>query len=45
MGSVTGFANNVASPLLLEVQRRVGAEIAANGAFRIRTDVACFVAH
>ena len=45
MGSVTGFANSVASPVLQDVERRVRAEIESKGAFRIRTDVGCFVAH
>jgi SAM-dependent methyltransferase len=43
MGSVTDGANNVGSPLLRHVERQVRAEIEANGAFRIRTDVGCFV--
>jgi ubiquinone/menaquinone biosynthesis C-methylase UbiE len=43
MVAVTGVADNAASPWLEEVERKVRAEIEARGAFRIRTDVACFV--
>jgi len=43
MGSVTGFANDIAASVLETVEARVRAEIEANGAFRIRTDVGCFV--
>ena len=43
MGSVSRFAAGEARPILREVERRAAAIIERDGAFRIRTDVGCFV--
>ena len=43
MGSVSRFAAGDARPILREVERRAAAIIERDGAFRIRTDVGCFV--
>ena len=43
MGSVATFDHHAAHPILDEVERRARAVIETDGAFRIRTDVGCFV--
>jgi SAM-dependent methyltransferase len=43
MSWIAGPTNGAARPVLREVERRSRAVIEADGAFRIRTDVGCFV--
>jgi SAM-dependent methyltransferase len=45
MSWIIGTSDEVARPVLREVERRALAAIEADGAFRIRTDVGCFVCH
>jgi ubiquinone/menaquinone biosynthesis C-methylase UbiE len=43
MGAVATFDRTAAHPILREIEDRARAVIEADGAFRIRTDVGCFV--